>query len=472
MRQWTRHLLAAAAALALSQLAVPAARHARAADVSPPVVLQYFESQWSTMERRIPDGFMAGYGALWTPPPGRALYDDQGGGIGYNLYDRFDLGKANDRTAYGTERGYRALIDATHRMNGDVYVDYVHHHVGSWDVPGYNGWGGYVPEPWQHVQDRSDYPGFELSDPYVGANSFDANYRNFAGHRDSYPDAPPVNDGNTPQFQYQYRLAHLITIDLTSNRAFVRNPVPGNAQNVRQAPAGWAIATSTLLPDGKVGGSAIVRRANTATEENRRFYPDTSLPGITVTDPKDGNQTFMIHPFNTTDPSAGDPVAETPRGYMMRYAQWLINSVGVDGLRIDAARHVPYGQQPDAYNPQDIDMPSLVDRATYRQSLRTNLDGSQRTVFSFQEVFTGDKGFNQQFVRKGINPGTPSVVGGNRDVLDFPGWFAMRANLTSNGLNNNWYDIRYSSQDSQDDGIANNGSQGIGFVINHDDGRG
>src|SRR5262245_17207905 len=164
-----------------------------AADTSPPVILQWFESSWKTMERRAPDLFMAGYGAVWTPPPGRALYDDQGGGIGYNLYDRFDLGKAGDTTLYGTETGYRAMIAATHQMNGDVYADYVHHHVGSWDVPGYTGWGGFTPAPGVQIQDRSDYPGFELSDPYVGANSFNPNYRNLAGARDSYPDAPPVN---------------------------------------------------------------------------------------------------------------------------------------------------------------------------------------------------------------------------------------------------------------------------------------
>src|SRR5215211_345592 len=146
MRRPTSHLLAAAAALAMAHAwPVPVAR---AADVSAPVILQYFEGQWSTMERRMPDVFMSGYGALWTPPPGRALYDDQGGGIGYNLYDRFDLGKPSDRTAYGTEKSYRAMIDATHRMNGDVYVDFVHHHVGSWDLPGYNGWDSYQPASW------------------------------------------------------------------------------------------------------------------------------------------------------------------------------------------------------------------------------------------------------------------------------------------------------------------------------------
>lgn len=468
-RPHPRHRSRNARALALAAaLAMPSV--VSAADTSAPAILQYFESSWLTMQKRMPDVFMSGYGAIWTPPPGRALYDDQGGGIGYNLYDRFDLGKAGDSTLYGTEKQYRALINSAHQTGGDVYVDYVHHHVGAWDVPAYTGANGFTPN--YSIQDRSDYPGFELSDPYVGSSTNDPNYRNYAGQRDSYPDPTPVTDGNSPQFQYQWRLAHLITIDLTSNRSFVRNPVPGNPNNIRQAPNAWAIGTSTIAANGKPGPSTVVRQANTPVADNNRFYPDSSLPGITVTDPLTGGGTYTIHPFNTANPSQGDPVSETNAGYMMRYAQWLVNDVGVDGLRIDAARHVPYGVSGDPYNPNNLNMPALVDRAVFRQSSRYNLDGSQRSVFSFQEVFTGDKGFNQQFVRKDINPNTPNVVGGNRDVLDFPLWFAMRGNLTSNGLANNWYNIRNASQDSQDDGLANNGSQSIGFVINHDDGKG
>ena len=71
-----------------------------------------------------------------------------------------------------------------------------------------------------------------------------------------------------------------------------------------------------------------------------------------------------------------------------------------------------------------------------------------------------------------INPATPNVVGGNRDVLDFPMWFAMRTNFTADGTHNNWYNVRNASFDGHDDGLANNGSQGVGFVINHDDGKG
>src|SRR6186713_2078448 len=118
-----RRLLAAAAASAALLPGI-----AQAANVSPPVILQYFESSWKTMQKRTPDLFAAGYGALWTPPPGRAVYLPEGGGIGYDPYDRFDLGKPRDPTLYGTENSYKSAISSVRKMGGSVYVDYVHHH--------------------------------------------------------------------------------------------------------------------------------------------------------------------------------------------------------------------------------------------------------------------------------------------------------------------------------------------------------
>jgi hypothetical protein len=117
---------------------------------------------------------------------------------------------------------------------------------------------------------------------------------------------------------------------------------------------------SAVTRTGSVAGATIVRQANTPDANNARFYPDTSLPGITVTDPANGGGTYTIYPFNKDNPLAGDPTAESSLGYIMRYAQWLVNDVGVDGLRIDAARHVPYGQGGDAYNPQTLNVPALV----------------------------------------------------------------------------------------------------------------
>src|SRR5690349_18528098 len=78
-----------------------------AEDISPPAILQYFETPYSGVENRMADLFAAGYGSLYTPPPGRA---SSGTSVGYDQYDRFDLGKAGDPTLYGTETGLRTAV--------------------------------------------------------------------------------------------------------------------------------------------------------------------------------------------------------------------------------------------------------------------------------------------------------------------------------------------------------------------------
>jgi len=408
---------------------------AQAQNVSPAPILQWFEASWDTMERRAPDVFMAGYSSIWTPPPGRALDTAEGGLIGYDVYDRFDLGAPGDPTLYGTETGYKTMIDTVQRFGGSVHVDFVHHHVGSFDV-----FPGNSPGP--YAESIHDYPGFVLSNPGTQDG-------------DTYMDPPPAPPGH-PAFEYQFRLARLITLNHTASNAltFVRNPVPGFADNV---------PTSNMQ-------NMLGRIANLPDERNRRYYPDQDLPGMVIDDPHLGDFDITVHPFNLDDPAAGDPTAESVSGYMMRYAQWLVQVVGVDGLRVDAARHVPLGAENDPYNPTQVDVPALIDRAVFNASLRENLDGSRRQVFQFQEVFNGDPDFLQQFVRKDLDPSQPDQVGADRDVLDFPMWFAMRENLSNNGFANNWYNIRNASQDNRDDGLANNGSQSIGFVNNHDEG--
>jgi alpha-amylase len=415
-------------------------------NVSSPVIFQWFEASWKTMERRMPDIHAAGYGALWTPPPGRALNTQAGGGIGYDIYDRFDLGKARDTTLYGTEQGYRRVVKEAQKMGGSVYVDYVHHHVGSFDLfPGNN--------PGPYIQNRFDYPGFNVSTPGTQDG-------------DTYRDPPPTSGGD-PAFEYQYRLARLLTLNFTASNSlqYTRNPVPGASNNIPAAAGAWAIATATTNSAGAAVSSTIPRQANVASNDNRRFYPDLNGPSRTVVD---NGVPYTVFDYNTSNPSAGDPVQEGVTGYVMRYAQWLIQDIGLDGLRVDAARHVPLGAGGDSQNPTQVDVPRLIDRAVAGASNRFNLDGTRRSVFQFQEVFNGDPNFLQTFVRKGAAPGDTTQP--NRDVLDFPMWFAMRSNLTANDGQNNWYNMRNASQDNRDDGLAHNGSQSIGFVVNHDEG--
>ena len=132
--------------------------------------MQWFETSWRTMQRRTPDLFHAGYGAVWTPPPGRALYDDQGGGIGYNLYDRFDLGKAERHDALRHREGL-PLAGQRHPEDERRRVRRLHPPSRRLVGCARATTAGAGSRRAKSIQDRSDYPGFELSDPYVGANS-------------------------------------------------------------------------------------------------------------------------------------------------------------------------------------------------------------------------------------------------------------------------------------------------------------
>ncbi len=118
-------VMVAAAGLALPTQA------ARAQDN--PVILQWFETRWADMERRMPDFFAAGYGALWLPPVTRGYVDPTIGNqnsssAGYDPFDRFSLGRPGAETAYGTETSFRRVIDEFKKANALVYIDSVMNH--------------------------------------------------------------------------------------------------------------------------------------------------------------------------------------------------------------------------------------------------------------------------------------------------------------------------------------------------------
>src|ERR1700760_2584481 len=103
---------------AIAALCLPAF----AQDQSPPPILQWFESSYRTVEERTPDVFLAGYGFVWLPPPFRA---DQGNlSVGYDVYDRFDLGTPDRPTLYGTEDGLKSLARMLHRADISLHVDF------------------------------------------------------------------------------------------------------------------------------------------------------------------------------------------------------------------------------------------------------------------------------------------------------------------------------------------------------------
>jgi glycosidase len=396
-------LVRATAMLAVTWIAfLHAASSARGESASAPAILQIFEAKWETIEDRMADIHNVGYGQLWLPPPARA--DTGGLSVGYDVFDRFDLGKPRNETLYGTETGLKTIVAAAHRAGVSVYTDF---------IPNHNGFGDSNDAPFVTL---GGYPGFALKLP-----------------SDSFGDFHNPSDGGDLQGQ----LAGLADIAQEKNHQFIRHATtPGDPRNI---PAGTVF--------------------NKPDPNNARFYPDQALGGLPLSDPELGAMATR-YTFNAANPQAGDPVEENATGLLMRNAHWMIEVIGVDGFRVDAVKHFP-----------EIVM-DYLDQATFRANPRLNLDGSIKPTFMFSELLTGDMGFIQNYIRKDL-PSTVSIdpanttVGGNRDALDFPLFFAMRNNLTGNGLQNNWHHIRNASQDTQDDGLRN-GSQGVSFVDSHD----
>jgi len=374
------------------------------ADVSPPPVLQWFESSYRAIEDRAADLFLAGYGFVWLPPPFRA---DQGDfSVGYDVYDRFDLGRPGKPTLYGTEDGLKGLAQTLHRAGLSMQVDFIINHGGfsSLSTPGFVAAGG--------------YPGLAITLP----NDIDGDFHSvFAGGVENE------------------RLAGLVDIAHEKNHRFIRSPVtPGDARNIRPGTT-----------------PAFGRLANVPSEANRRFYPDIGHNTIRVFDPVTNERDIARHAFNLSNPMAGDPVVENATGYLMRSAQWLVQVIGVDGLRIDAGKHV-----------QGFVL-DFLDRAVYRQNPRRLLDGSQNHVWTYSEVFDANPAILLPHVKKTINNADPGRIGGNRDTLDFKLYFALKDSLEQAGVPGAWQRIKDAALDMSDDGL-HNGSAGVSFTHNHD----
>src|ERR1700710_814706 len=115
-------------------------------------MLQYFNTDWNEIAQKMPELAEAGYDSIWLPPPTKG---SGGLSVGYDLWERFDLGSKDQRgsirTRYGTEAELLRLVETAHRFGIRVYLDNVMNH-NAFDVPGYDAstpidlYPGFVPE--------------------------------------------------------------------------------------------------------------------------------------------------------------------------------------------------------------------------------------------------------------------------------------------------------------------------------------
>ena len=257
-------------------------------------------------------------------------------------------------TLYGTETGLRTVINAAHSAGLNYGIDMVWNHSGFSDENTSSG----------SFLAAGGYPGFVLQ-----LNSSN----NSKGYVDQYGDYHNYSDaGNEAE-----RLAGLIDVDQSKNYQFIRQPTTAGPNNI---PAG------TISWNGRTG--------QCSKRQQWRFYPDTSLQPISVYNPATGQMNIKIYPFNNANPMAGDPVQENALGYLMRNTQWMVQSLGVDFFRIDAAKNMPSW------------VLNYYDQAVYRQSTHINLDGTQENVWGFSEYYDGTSAniANAGVVKYSINP--------------------------------------------------------------------
>ncbi|MDB5391263.1 MAG: hypothetical protein JWM11_6909 [Planctomycetaceae bacterium] len=299
---------------------------------------------------------------------------------GYDVFDRFDV-----NPFYGTEKELKDLIQECKKANVRTYLDMVLNHNGYSNLatPNFVGHG------------KPDYPGFVVTLP----DDIDGD---FHGAFEGGELNGRINGG-------------LIDIAQEKNHRFIRQPVDvGDPKNI---------------PDEPVKNS------------NRRFYPDTNPTSPAAL----GNTAGDRHSpsgFNLDRPEAGDPIEENATAYLVRNCQWMIEVIGADGFRLDAAQHCPTFFWNDFY---DAGLKGKGPNGT--------------TPFSFGEV-TEEYDFNllRSYARK---DGT-----GNRDLLDFRLYYNMKRIFDAHGFG----DMRLLEGASVDaiDGDPNDGSRGVTFVSNHD----
>ena len=129
------------------------------------VILQYFNTEWSEIERRIPEVAEAGYTSLWLPPPFKGASGTYS--VGFDTFDRFDLGDKDQMgtipTKYGTKEELLSLMLIAHRFGLKVYFDNVMAHCGG-PLGNNTGVGelfpdlpGFVPEDFHLVRDGNQW---------------------------------------------------------------------------------------------------------------------------------------------------------------------------------------------------------------------------------------------------------------------------------------------------------------------------
>lgn len=342
-------------------------------------ILQWFETSYSTILQRLPEVIKAGYSAIYLPSPVKS----GGGGfsVGYNPFDRFDLGDrlqaGTVKTKYGSTQELVNLIRTAKRLGLEVYCDIVLNHNDNRASTAINRYPDMIPEDF-HIRSSSD-------------------------------------TGNSE-------------INFNTESAF----------------------SNGMLNHDLVGLADIAHEDNNNTRTGAFTLPPfASMNGY-------GKPSFIRHPQVASYYPGGTPVAEDVRQYLGRWMRFMVETVGFDGFRLDAVKHMPpafLGYAPaqppgGGYGNGDL-LPSL-----YRNF---------PNLYIFGEDYTSGPYELREYAKTGMN------------LLDFPLRFNLANIFNSQGFGDLSAALsNYPGLDGATGLVYQNGGLGldsaVGFVQSHDDG--
>lgn len=259
-------------------------------------MLQYFNTSWAELTRKMPELAEAGYDSLWLPPPTKG---SGGLSVGYDCWDRFDLGSKDQRgsvrTFYGTEAELLELVRVAHRFGIRVYFDNVMNH-NAFETPGFN---AAVPE--------DVYPGFLPGDFHLRKTA-EGFYRKW---------------DNTRNWNDAWQVQNLGLSDLI---------------DIATEPG------TTNFNHGSSEGSTITKPDFVRHPQNPEFY--CYIPTGSGQKHSAGQGTYVgFGPGNgiTAASIAADAsfYSERVEDMLHRAARWQVDRTKADGFRLDAVKHTP-----------------------------------------------------------------------------------------------------------------------------------
>jgi alpha-amylase len=401
------------------------------------VIIQYFETDWREIRARMPQLALAGYDALWCPPPTKGAEGVRD--VGFSVYDRFDLGdkmaRGTIRTRYGTRDEVVAMTKTAHDFGLRVLFDVVMNHnanpslienvgVALTPVP-IDQFPGTVPLDYHLLPARSNDGGTTwIARVPLGLGGGEVTIApHTALNPEDYVAVVPMPAGvSIPGYTH---LARAPRIDFSHNSLF-------------------EIQNYSLLGLVDFATEQSVNGGGPAQNDGINFTTGLPLPR------------FVRNPGCPECYPNNQPVDEDIREYLMRWIRWLGEVTDADGFRLDAIKHIPTTFYSSDY-PGD---PIAFNKVIQDDYVARRSPGAKAQIFG--ENYSGSiQGDLQPYIQTGMG------------VLNFPLFFTLQSLLAAGTAGNGDIgQLSFPQTGVQPDALVEYGGVGrafgVSFVQSHD----